>query len=310
MTACEPRVSIGMPVYNGGELLREAADSLLAQEMGDLELIFSDNTSTDGTSELCREYARRDPRVRYYRNDANIGAFSNFERVVELARAPYFMWASHDDLWAPQFVSTCLAAMASPDVVLAYPKCLVIEPDGQPFRLIDHHQLTSTLGVCSPVQRLRRVLKAPDFWVLFYGLMRTDVLRQVLPISRVHANDSVLVALMSLLGQFADVPEVLFKFRQKANSVAIHKRADFLGEAEKKASRNFRSFWPATRSICSRSMGMPIAPVQKLGVCLSAFRWYLSRYTSRGRRRARQLLTYRKSHSVPVRQTVESDTGR
>ena len=81
-----PRVSIGLPVYNGEKYLRAALDCVVSQEFKDFELILCDNASTDSTEAICREYAARDPRVRYHRNEKNIGATGNYCRVVELAR--------------------------------------------------------------------------------------------------------------------------------------------------------------------------------------------------------------------------------
>ena len=91
------QVSIGMPVYNGERFIREALDSLLAQTFTDFELIISDNASTDGTEAICREYAARDPRIRYVRQSENRGAAANFQFVLNEAVGEYFMWAAHDD---------------------------------------------------------------------------------------------------------------------------------------------------------------------------------------------------------------------
>lgn len=96
MDDMKPLVSIGMPVYNGEKYIRQALDSLLAQDYGHFELIISDNASTDGTPEICREYAARDSRIAYYRNQENMGAAWNFKRVLDLAAGEYFMWLPHD----------------------------------------------------------------------------------------------------------------------------------------------------------------------------------------------------------------------
>jgi glycosyltransferase involved in cell wall biosynthesis len=100
-----PTFSIGMPVRNGAKYIREALDSLLAQNYADFELIISDNASTDSTEEICRGYAQKDPRIRYFRQARNIGG-SNFRFVLQRARGVYFMWAAHDDEWDERFVET------------------------------------------------------------------------------------------------------------------------------------------------------------------------------------------------------------
>ena len=80
----KPRVSIGLPVCNGENYLKQALDSIMAQTYTDFELIISDNASTDRTAQICKEYANRDPRIRYYRNEKNLGAARNFNYVFEL----------------------------------------------------------------------------------------------------------------------------------------------------------------------------------------------------------------------------------
>src|SRR5688572_28337892 len=92
-----PLVSIGLPVYNGERFLSEALDSLLGQTLADFELIVSDNASTDRTAEICLAYAARDARVRYVRQQTNIGAIRNWNFVARQARGQYFKWASAND---------------------------------------------------------------------------------------------------------------------------------------------------------------------------------------------------------------------
>ncbi len=99
-----PKVSIGMPVYNGEKFIREALDSLLAQTFTDFEIIISDNASTDDTPIICSEYAERDSRIRYVRQAENIGIMKNFQFVLDEAIGEYFMWAAHDDLWGEKFI--------------------------------------------------------------------------------------------------------------------------------------------------------------------------------------------------------------
>src|SRR5688572_4039391 len=85
-----PKVSIGMPIYNGEKYIRRALDSLLDQTLTDFELIISDNASTDETRRICLEYASKDERIRYYRNDVTIEAVPNFNRVLNYASGQYF----------------------------------------------------------------------------------------------------------------------------------------------------------------------------------------------------------------------------
>ena len=104
-----PTVSIGLPVYNGEKYLRLALDCIVQQEFADFELIISDNASTDGTQEICQEYAARDKRLSViFANESNTGAAANFNRVFELAQAEFFKWATHDDEFHFSLIRCCL----------------------------------------------------------------------------------------------------------------------------------------------------------------------------------------------------------
>ena len=97
-----------MPVFNASEYLRESIDAVLSQTFTDFELVISDNASTDETESICREYAARDARIRYLRQQRNIGALRNFEFVLKEARAPHFMWVAADDLPSPNWIEHLL----------------------------------------------------------------------------------------------------------------------------------------------------------------------------------------------------------
>ena len=96
-----PRVTVGLPVRNGENFLAETLRCFLGQTFTDFEIVVSDNASTDGTADICREFAARDPRIRYLRQGANIGAAANYNAVAEAARGELFTWTAHDDLRTP-----------------------------------------------------------------------------------------------------------------------------------------------------------------------------------------------------------------
>jgi glycosyltransferase involved in cell wall biosynthesis len=98
VTNSTPKVSIGVPVYNGERTLRAALESLVNQTFSDFEIIISDNASNDGTEAICKEYMARDPRIRYVRQSSNIGPIENFKWVLDAAKTEYFMWSAADDV--------------------------------------------------------------------------------------------------------------------------------------------------------------------------------------------------------------------
>ena len=103
-----PKVSIGMPVFNGQPYITNAINSLLAQTYKNFELIISDNASTDSTEEICRAYTENDTRISYTRKKNNVGAFSNFQTVLASSTGEYFMWAAADDVWDPTWLEVLI----------------------------------------------------------------------------------------------------------------------------------------------------------------------------------------------------------
>jgi len=203
-----PRVSIGLPVYNGERYLEAALDALLSQTCTDFELIISDNASTDRTQAICREYARRDPRVIYHRSDRNRGAAWNHNCVVELARAPYFKWAAHDDICAPEFLERCADGLdRQPAAVLCYPQTVLIDETGERLGPYGDHCAPAS---SDPVTRFRELMESAGLSNPMYGVIRTSVLRRTSLLGRYTASDLVLLGELALYGTFYLLPEPLF----------------------------------------------------------------------------------------------------
>lgn len=207
-----PTVSVGMPVYNGERYLRAAVDSILNQTYRDLELVISDNGSTDATSAICQEYAARDPRVRYYRSDRNRGPAWNHNRVLELARGRYFKWAACDDVCAPQLIERCVGVLEEdPTVVLAFPRAQLIDTDGN---LIGDTGINDLATDSHDVARRFRALICVNHklhCVLeVFGVMRAEQARRTGMFPYVARGDSVFLVRLALLGRFVQVPQVLF----------------------------------------------------------------------------------------------------
>ena len=116
-----PLVSIGVPVYNGEKSLARTLDCLLGQTYRNIELILSDNASTDATAQICQKYCAQDPRIRYVRQEKNLGLPGNWTFVAEQATGEFFMWAAADDHWEPEFVEVLVnKLLAEPDAILAF----------------------------------------------------------------------------------------------------------------------------------------------------------------------------------------------
>lgn len=96
-----PKVSIGLPTYNGGRKILKALASIFSQDYDNLEIIISDNCSTDDTGEICTGLSQRHPDVvKYYRQPVNRGVTANYQFTLEKATGEYFMWIADDDTLA------------------------------------------------------------------------------------------------------------------------------------------------------------------------------------------------------------------
>ena len=212
MDQLAPLVTIGMPTYNGARCLAQSLDSLLGQDYPNFELVISDNCSTDETERIARSYAARDPRVRYERSPENRGAAANFNRVLELARGPYFMWAADHDLWASTFMSRCVALLeAHPQSVLAYPQTTLTSIDGDPLELMnDRIELTER----SAIARYRRLIWSLHACNMVYGVGRLHAFRRAGGFADVFGPDLLFLARMVLQGPVERVEEPLYFRRQ------------------------------------------------------------------------------------------------
>jgi len=209
-----PRLSIGLPVYNGENFLREALDSILAQSFTDFELIVADNASTDGTQQICEAHAARDHRIRYYRNRANIGAAKNFNRVFALSSGEYFKWAAHDDILAPDFLLKCIQVLDSdPGVVLCYARTKIIDAGGQ-FLYNDNARLE--VESAKPQHRFHDLVVRRHSCFAIFGVMRSEVLKRTPLIGAYTASDRILLGGIALYGRFHEIPEYLFCNRNHA----------------------------------------------------------------------------------------------
>ena len=206
-----PRVSVGVPVHNGQKYLGACLESLLKQDFEDFELIVSDNGSTDGTEEIARSYAARDPRIRYLREPENRGGAWNFNRLPRLARGQYFRWNSHDDLCEPAHLRRCVEALdaAGPSVILALTGTAFIDAHGA----VTHRSAENldTRGM-SPHARYAHVARTVRYLNPLFGLFRRAALPPTL--LRSYANsDYLLLGELALLGEFVELPGPLFQRR-------------------------------------------------------------------------------------------------
>lgn len=282
MADSKPLVSIGMPVYNGEKYIHQALDSLLAQDYENFELIISDNASTDGTAEICQEYLAKDKRIRYYRNERNMGAVWNFNRVVQLSRGKYFMWAADHDLWHAAFISRCVTILEEDQsVVLAYPRTIYIDSDGTPLQLTPDQIDTRDM---SAVERYLYVMWNLSWCNMVYGVFRRDVLVRT-KIRNVWGADHALLAELALKGAFAQISEPLFyrrKNRPDEDPETYKKRVLYYLDPTSAAKKNtlaFENLWRQLRNAHLRILfGAPVSCFDKIRLTLETIKCFEHRF--------------------------------
>lgn len=198
MPSSRPRVTIGMPIYNEERFLKSALESLLAQDYGNIQIVISDNASTDGTAAIGQQAAREDDRIRYFRCAENIGAAANFRRVADMADGDYFMWAAGHDEWSTNLISQSVAVLEdNADAAIAFATSYWIDEAGErQDRDADY-----------PDTRGKSIFAR--FFTVFWGnmhpvlsVMRTTALQKTKNMQSFAGADLVLLSDMILMGDF------------------------------------------------------------------------------------------------------------
>lgn len=207
-----PKVTVGLPVYNGERYIEATIRSILGQTFTDLELVITDNASTDATGEICRDYALLDERVRYHRQAVNVGCRGNFHLAYGLgAGGEYFKWAGHDDQVEPTYLERCVAHLdAHPDDVLCTSRVRLIDGHG---RGLDPAPEPATFHDRAPHLRMRALFAVPATYQTLFGVIRRSALASTHLLGPWYAADRALQIELSLQGGFGLVPDRLFVSR-------------------------------------------------------------------------------------------------
>jgi len=234
MVGKPPRVSIGLPVYNGDNYIREAIDSVLAQTFTNWELVVCDNCSNDSTEAIMRSYVAQDPRIRYIRNETNLGAAPNHNLTMTLSRGEYFKLYAHDDKLEPTFLARCVEVLdRDPGVVNCHTKTMIIDSAGKVVKPNPWHLRTDSPN---PRTRFHDTVWVHHHCFQIYGVIRREALMKTPLLGTYMSSDQVLLAELSLHGRFHEVPEFLFLSRR-------HQRQSVNLLPEHLKGRKVRSKW-------------------------------------------------------------------
>jgi glycosyltransferase involved in cell wall biosynthesis len=255
MSITSPCVSIGIPVYNGEDFVGAAIESILNQTFQDFEIVISDNASTDRTEEICRAYAAKDARVRYFRNEKNLGAALNYDRTFTESRGKYFKWAAHDDLLAPTYLEKCIQVLETQsDVVMCTAETLLVDAEGDRLGYdVENDCLVDQFGnryrpydeprdfaAPTPHERYKSHLFKTRWVFEIFGVYRREIFDRTSKHGAYYGSDKVLLAEACIMGRIVVLPEQLFLNRrhgaQSASLASIEERERWINPNFKRKS--------------------------------------------------------------------------
>lgn len=216
-------VTVGIPAYNGKVYIKQAIDSVLSQTFTDFELIVSDDGSTDGTDNICKEYTLKDPRVHFIRHDKNMGGFLNNNYIIKQAEGTYITLLAQDDALENSFLEETVTYLSK------HEQCILVSGD---FEVIDEKGTVITLA---KLEKVRSTIKWPTRRLEFfrypisktffciYGLMQSKVLKEIYanmpyPKKIFKGSEMPLLARLATRGEITSLPIVLRKYRQHNQS--------------------------------------------------------------------------------------------
>jgi glycosyltransferase involved in cell wall biosynthesis len=209
----KPLVTIGIPVFNGEEFVEDAVRSAMGQTFRDLEIVISDNASTDSTADILERLAAEDPRIRIFRNATNLGAAPNYNRCFEEGRGTFFKWLAHDDRMKPSFVKAAVDALTdNPRAVLVNATTEYIDEKGVCFSSYDS-ELRRASGD-DAVERFAAMVIRSHSCVDFFGLARRDRMEGSLLHGPFHGADRAYLAQMALRGPLLQIRDPLIEMRE------------------------------------------------------------------------------------------------
>ncbi len=281
MTSDQPLVSVGIPTYNRPEGLRRTLKCIAEQTYANLEIIVSDNCSTNPEVEaVVREFMVNDSRIHYFRQEKNVGQFFNFKAVLDKSQGEYFAWAADDDDRVPEFLETCLQGFQKSDkVLLVNTYSELIDPNSGETIKVDKG--CTTLGMPAATRYKRYIssifTEQAAIGDLIYGVIKRSALSKAMSSIQVLPWDHILLARLALEGDFYTIPETLMRSRpggmSKTNKTAA--RALLLeGSSAEKHPWWIREKW-LQETIWNTSS---LSQVQKLELSTWSYSHYLSNF--------------------------------
>lgn len=263
MSQLAPRVTVGIPVYNGEQWLETTLQSVLAQSLRDFTVIISDNASTDRSWEIAQAAADQDDRICCYRNESNLGVFRNLDRVFELSETPYFKWCPVGDLMVSTFLERAVDVLESePSVALVYSSVKFFGSMSDHSDLVD---MDVKLDMSDPIARFSKYLSAQGLNSPFHGLIRSRALARTGLNKCFARSDLSMISAVLLQGSFVRFSDELLLRRIEPSTATAVKSQEDLDEffGAQAAELKKLPVWKLERQLFRELMGSPVGLASK-----------------------------------------------
>lgn len=276
-----PLISVGIPTFNRAKVISETLDALINQSYRNIEIIISDDASSDETSEICRKYAKKDKRITFFSQKTNLGLPGNHNFVLNKAKGKYFVWAGDDDPRDTKFIEKLHKLfLKNKDTVLAM--CNFYEFKGKYKNPID----TKYPEYLSKFQASCYYLTHPA--LLVWGMFKTDVLNKIggfhtdnRPILH-WGSDNVTVFKVLLHGGLSYEKDLLLYKRDSGNATSPHTTLVNLNFNKTTINRMLRylsypiMFFYDFIYLLYFTLLSTFSMFMKIKICICCLRWYFN----------------------------------
>lgn len=172
----DPLVSILIPTYNRASLISDAIESAIKQTYNNIEIIISDNNSEDNTEEICKQYVGKDNRIKYYKQNQNIGLINNTNFLIEKVKGDFIVWLCDDDWLDKDYVEKCIKFLVkNPDYSFVSPRTILYKPNKKKIKTCDFINLESK----NIESRLASFIKKFPFADIATGVFRKKIIDEM-----------------------------------------------------------------------------------------------------------------------------------
>lgn len=274
-----PRVTVGVPVYNGAKYISNTLEALRSQSLADIQVVVADNASTDGTLDVVRGVVGDDPRFEILTSEVNRGIPWNFNRLVDAARAPHFMWNGADDWVRATHLERCAALLdAHPEANIAFSRVILVDSKGEEVGQMDDEGLD--FATRSPSERVGLFFERNVYQVIgFGGVIRTDVLRAAGKHPARYGGDLQLAVKLAMAAPWVQVPEQLYVSRRHDEQMNKTQGGDVIDQMRVYRPDWSRPVtfpqWSLTAAMVRETLTAPVPITERLAAAAQVVRRWL-----------------------------------